>query len=265
MRQLNLRPQSSIMSQLLQRRRYLPWGQPKKRNAQKQDWWRLSVYKAMLQTWVLKIIHETVSRCPRLSFKLWHLTSVEKETLTRQLLLNLKKSDLELKVQMVAPFRFQTWSQRQMERFHVLKSSRMKFLFVFGWNNSLWVLLPAILFSLALLGLMGFTVFLLMPDFCASSECWKWVVVVVLCRSQTWWGGGDMGQVCGLYQVDQSTVAVKEKFGKFSTVLSPGCHCVPWCCGVNVAGVLSLRIQQLDVQCETKSKVWCCFWQVWFC
>jgi hypothetical protein len=48
---------------------------------------------------------------------------------------------------------------------------------------------------------------------------------------------------------------------KFNIVLSPGCHCVQWCCGVNVAGVLSLRIQQLDVQCETKSKVWCCFWQ----
>ncbi|KAH9569281.1 hypothetical protein CY35_03G124800 [Sphagnum magellanicum] len=64
-----------------------------------------------------------------------------------------------------------------------------------------------------------------------------------------------MGQVCGLYQVDQSTVVVKEKFGKFSTVLSPGYHCVPWCCGVNVVGVLSLRIQQLDVQCETKSKL----------
>jgi regulator of protease activity HflC (stomatin/prohibitin superfamily) len=56
-----------------------------------------------------------------------------------------------------------------------------------------------------------------------------------------------MGQVCGLYQVDQSTVAVKEKFGKFSIVLSPGYHCVPWCCSVNVTGVLSLRIQQLDV------------------
>jgi hypothetical protein len=68
-----------------------------------------------------------------------------------------------------------------------------------------------------------------------------------------------MGQVCGLYQVDHSTVAVKEKFEKFSTVLSPGCHCVPWLCGVNVAGVLSLRIQQLDVQCKTKNKVWCCF------
>ncbi len=103
MRQLNLRPQSSIMSKLLQRRRYLPWGQPKKRNASKQDWWRLSVYKAMLQTWVLKIIRETVSRCPRLSLKLWHLTFVEKETLTKQLLLNLKKSDLELKVQMILP------------------------------------------------------------------------------------------------------------------------------------------------------------------
>ncbi len=52
-----------------------------------------------------------------------------------------------------------------------------------------------------------------------------------------------MGQVC----VDQATVAVKEKFGKFNIVLSPGCHCVPWCYDVNVAGVLSLRIQQLDV------------------
>jgi hypothetical protein len=64
-----------------------------------------------------------------------------------------------------------------------------------------------------------------------------------------------MGQVCGLYQVDQSTIAVKEKFGKFSTVMGPGCHCVPWCCGVNIAGVLSLRVQQLDVRCETKTKV----------
>jgi hypothetical protein len=64
-----------------------------------------------------------------------------------------------------------------------------------------------------------------------------------------------MGQVCGLYQVDQSTIAVKEKFGKFSSVMGPGCHCVPWCCGVNIAGVLSLRVQQLDVRCETKTKV----------
>ncbi|CAM6036860.1 unnamed protein product [Sphagnum compactum] len=63
-----------------------------------------------------------------------------------------------------------------------------------------------------------------------------------------------MGQVCGLYQVDQSTVAVKERFGKFETVIGPGCHCIPWCCGVYIAGVLSLRVQQLDVRCETKTK-----------
>ncbi len=43
------------------------------------------------------------------------------------------------------------------------------------------------------------------------------------------------------------TNPLKEKFGKFSIVLSPGYHCVPWCCSVNVTGVLSLRIQQLDV------------------
>ncbi|CAK9203381.1 unnamed protein product [Sphagnum jensenii] len=65
-----------------------------------------------------------------------------------------------------------------------------------------------------------------------------------------------MGQICGLYQVDQSTIAIKERCGKFDKVDGPGCHCVPWCCCVTVAGVLSLRVQQLDVRCETKTKVW---------
>ena len=64
-----------------------------------------------------------------------------------------------------------------------------------------------------------------------------------------------MGQTLGLIQVDQSTVAVKEKWGKFVDVVGPGCHCVPWCVGVNIAGLLSLRVQQLDVRCETKTKV----------
>ncbi|KAK9116874.1 hypothetical protein Sjap_015821 [Stephania japonica] len=63
-----------------------------------------------------------------------------------------------------------------------------------------------------------------------------------------------MGQTLGCIQVDQSTVAVKEQFGKFSDVLEPGCHCMPWCCGYFVAGQLSLRVQQLDVRCETKTK-----------
>jgi regulator of protease activity HflC (stomatin/prohibitin superfamily) len=63
-----------------------------------------------------------------------------------------------------------------------------------------------------------------------------------------------MGNMFGLVQVDQSTVAVKERFGKFTGIVGPGCHCIPWCCGINIAGKLSLRVQQLDVQCETKTK-----------
>ncbi|KAL6994254.1 HIR complex subunit [Sarracenia purpurea var. burkii] len=63
-----------------------------------------------------------------------------------------------------------------------------------------------------------------------------------------------MGQALGCVQVDQSTVAVKEQFGKFDDVLEPGCHCLPWCLGYQLAGELSLRVQQLDVRCETKTK-----------
>ncbi|KAH6790838.1 SPFH/Band 7/PHB domain-containing membrane-associated protein family [Perilla frutescens var. frutescens] len=63
-----------------------------------------------------------------------------------------------------------------------------------------------------------------------------------------------MGQSLCCIQVDQSTVAVKEKFGKYTDVLEPGCHCVPWCFGYQLAGRLSLRVQQLDVKCETKTK-----------
>ncbi|XP_066331451.1 hypersensitive-induced response protein 1-like [Miscanthus floridulus] len=63
-----------------------------------------------------------------------------------------------------------------------------------------------------------------------------------------------MGQVLGLIQVDQSTVAIKESFGKFDEILEPGCHFLPWCIGKQIAGYLSLRVQQLDVRCETKTK-----------
>lgn len=49
-------------------------------------------------------------------------------------------------------------------------------------------------------------------------------------------------------------MAIKETFGKFDDVLEPGCHCLPWCLGSQVAGQLSLRVQQLDVRCETKTK-----------
>ncbi|KAF5818253.1 putative Band 7 domain-containing protein [Helianthus annuus] len=63
-----------------------------------------------------------------------------------------------------------------------------------------------------------------------------------------------MGNLFCLYQVDQSTVAIKESFGKFDDVLEPGCHCVPWIFGKQLAGQLTLRVQQLDVKCETKTK-----------
>lgn len=63
------------------------------------------------------------------------------------------------------------------------------------------------------------------------------------------------GSDFGLVQVDQSTVAIKENFGKFSEVLEPGCHFLPWCIGQQIAGYLSLRVRQLDIRCETKTKV----------
>lgn len=64
-----------------------------------------------------------------------------------------------------------------------------------------------------------------------------------------------MGNLFCCVQVDQSTVAIKERFGKFDEVLEPGCHCLPWCLGSQLAGHLTLRLQQLDVRCETKTKV----------
>ncbi|KAL8231531.1 hypothetical protein R6Q57_001309 [Mikania cordata] len=63
-----------------------------------------------------------------------------------------------------------------------------------------------------------------------------------------------MGQSLGCIQVEQSNVAVKEHFGKFNDVLQPGCHYLPWCLGYRLAGKLSLRVNQLNVRCETKTK-----------
>jgi len=63
-----------------------------------------------------------------------------------------------------------------------------------------------------------------------------------------------MGQTFCCIQVDQSKVAMTEKFGRFNDVLEPGCHCLPWIFGYKVAGHLSLRVQKLDVRCETKTK-----------
>eukprot|EP00850_Spirogloea_muscicola_P004196 SM000018S03561 [mRNA] locus=s18:47902:54017:+ [translate_table: standard] len=61
-------------------------------------------------------------------------------------------------------------------------------------------------------------------------------------------------QVCCVLRVEQSTVGFVERFGRYSHVAQPGCHCLCWPCGVSLAGLLSMRIQQLDVRCETKTK-----------
>jgi hypothetical protein len=71
-----------------------------------------------------------------------------------------------------------------------------------------------------------------------------------------------MGQIFCCVQVDQSTVAIRETFGKFDDVLEPGCHCLPWICGTQIAGHLTLRVQQLDVRCETKTKVYCIYFSL---
>merc|ERR1712232_1216332 len=46
---------------------------------------------------------------------------------------------------------------------------------------------------------------------------------------------------------------VVETLGQFKTMIAPGFTCICWPCA-NVVGTLSLRIQQLDVYCETKTK-----------
>lgn len=60
--------------------------------------------------------------------------------------------------------------------------------------------------------------------------------------------------LCCYTCVDQASVQVVEQFGKFSRMAHPGFNCV-WCCiGEAVAGGMSLRIQQIDCRCETKTR-----------
>jgi regulator of protease activity HflC (stomatin/prohibitin superfamily) len=62
-----------------------------------------------------------------------------------------------------------------------------------------------------------------------------------------------MSGCCCLQCVRTQEVAVLEDLGQFKGLLSPGLHCILFPIA-QVAGTLSLRIQQLDVVCETKTK-----------
>lgn len=62
-----------------------------------------------------------------------------------------------------------------------------------------------------------------------------------------------MGNLCCSYTViNQSTVGVFESWGKFAGLAEPGFHCLG--IGKSVRGIMSLRVEQLKVRCETKTK-----------
>jgi hypothetical protein len=58
---------------------------------------------------------------------------------------------------------------------------------------------------------------------------------------------------CGC--VDQASVAVVEKWGRFLRLADPGLHFFNPLAGECVAGSLTTRVQSLDVRVETKTKV----------
>ncbi|KAG7351236.1 membrane protease subunit [Nitzschia inconspicua] len=58
---------------------------------------------------------------------------------------------------------------------------------------------------------------------------------------------------CCAVCVRTQEVGVVEDLGQFKRLLNPGLHCVKWPLE-GVVGRMSLRIQQLDVTCETKTK-----------
>jgi len=62
-----------------------------------------------------------------------------------------------------------------------------------------------------------------------------------------------MGGICCV-AVPQSSVAMIERFGKFSREAHAGFNCVCCICGEASAGTVSLRLQQLLVKCDTKTK-----------
>ena len=57
---------------------------------------------------------------------------------------------------------------------------------------------------------------------------------------------------CCFQTVSTGSVGVIERFGKYSRLANPGCVLV-MCPLEMMAGNVSLRVQQLDVNCETKT------------
>jgi len=58
---------------------------------------------------------------------------------------------------------------------------------------------------------------------------------------------------CCFACIEESEVAMVERCGEYNRELRSGCNCVCCCIGDQVAGVVSCRLQQLDIECETKT------------
>jgi regulator of protease activity HflC (stomatin/prohibitin superfamily) len=58
---------------------------------------------------------------------------------------------------------------------------------------------------------------------------------------------------CCVRCVRTQEVGIVEDLGQFKRILAPGLHFISWPLQ-SIVGKLSLRIQQLDVVCETKTK-----------
>lgn len=54
--------------------------------------------------------------------------------------------------------------------------------------------------------------------------------------------------------IPYSEVGIVEKWGDFDRTISPGCHCFNCCCGVKLKDTVSVRVQQLGVKCDTKTR-----------
>eukprot|EP00977_Amphora_coffeiformis_P012972 scaffold3330_cov164-Amphora_coffeaeformis.AAC.4 len=67
------------------------------------------------------------------------------------------------------------------------------------------------------------------------------------------YASSNQGGCCCFTCVRTQSVGIVEDLGQFKQLLSPGLHILLWPIQ-NVVGTLSLRIQQLDVYCETKTK-----------
>mmetsp|Transcript_1399 Transcript_1399/g.1652 ORF Transcript_1399/g.1652 Transcript_1399/m.1652 type:complete len:281 (-) Transcript_1399:540-1382(-) len=62
-----------------------------------------------------------------------------------------------------------------------------------------------------------------------------------------------MADCCCIQCVRTQEIGIVETLGEFNRILGPGCACLVWPLQT-IVGRLSLRLQQLDIMCETKTK-----------